>query len=574
MQTNQFKHSVVSVAGDGIGPAIMTAVQDILRVANAPILWVEHELGRAASPQAIQHTMTAFRDHRVMLKGPTETPVATKGQKSFNVTCRKGNGLYVNMRRSISLHPIVPSSFPTQDITIFRENEEGLYAAVEHRHTPDGLQAISMKSITGMHRIIRAAFEYALLMGKKRVCCLHKGNILKLTEGTFLDIFNTIAKDYPHIQITSQIIDDGMAKVATAPDQYEVIVTENLFGDILSDIATQLTGSLGMGGSANIGARAAMFEAIHGSAPDIVPGGKLNKTSESIANPSGLLQAALLMLCHLDRNLLPLVNQIQTAWAWTLEDGVHTIDIARGGTNPMTQHIVGTVEWTQAVCDRLLQLQSGSTYRFQYLSHTLLKPIPLLNHESWARLKPPRFTTQSGHLLGMDVMVEWTGLHELEQVLATQGICDTFATFANAQAVFDYVTWWEIGEGIREAVSPELSAPTIAHLKQGRRECLQAMLRYLLDQLTPVSLVGGDVIAISSRGQLIYPDIIEPDLTDQIMIRIRFSPQTDLVSVLQAVIQTGVKVISLQGLHRFDGDGDGFFGAYGESAPPPLSSAP
>ncbi|NDD66537.1 hypothetical protein EBZ35_02660 [bacterium] len=561
---------VVSVPGDGIGPAIMAAVQRVLDQARLPIEWHEHAMGRQASPDEIEATLSAFQTHRVMLKGPTETPVATQGQKSFNVTCRKGHGLYVNMRRSVSLHPIIPSSFPDQDITIFRENEEGLYAAIEHRPTMDGVQAMSLKSISGMYRIIRAAFEYAVMMGKSRVCCLHKGNILKMTEGTFLAVFQRVATDYPSIHATSQIIDDGMAKVATAPHHYEVVVTENLFGDILSDITTQLVGSLGMGGSANMGARAAMFEAIHGTAPDLVPGGALNPGPLDMANPSGLLQASLLMALHINPAWLPVVNHIQTAWAWVLEDGIHTPDIARGGNNPTTTQVVGTDAFTTAICERLSRLMAGETHRLTHLAHTLLAVPPHLDHAAWVRQRPYCPGAVSRRVVGVDMTLEWTGLEDLQAVLAARGWQVGLSGFALAQSVMDYAAWWHHGKGLSTEVP--LLPPDVLHILYFQHQSvLVEMVALLWQRLLQATLVGVQPVTLSSRGQLLYPTVLDPDLSDQVVVRFHFNAPADPLPewglLLSSLQQAGFNVLGMQVLHVLDAIGPGFTDSYGDSTP-------
>lgn len=561
---------VVSVPGDGIGPAIMTAVQRVLSQAQLPIEWHHHALGLQASPAEIEATLTAFQTHRVMLKGPTETPVATKGQKSFNVTCRKGHGLYINLRRSVSLHPIIPSSFPDQDVTVVRENEEGLYAAVEHRHTPDGVQAMSLKTISGMYRIIRAAFEYAVMMGKSRVCCFHKGNILKMTEGTFLAVFQQVAVDYPSIQSTAQIIDDGMAKVATAPHLYDVVVTENLFGDILSDITTQLAGSLGMGGSANIGARSAMFEAIHGTAPDLVPGGALNPGPLDMANPSGLLQAALLMALHIEPAWLPIVNLIQTAWAWTLEDGIHTADIARGGKNPTTTRVVGTLAFTDAMVDRLERLMSGESHALTHLSHLLLTVPPAISSDTWHRQRPYCPVSLPRRVVGLDVTIEWTGISSLQLVLERRGWSVDLSAFSLAQSVMEMAAWWHQKDA-SVTTAPPLPVPVLAFLYDQHRTCLLEMVAHVWHLLGLATPPGYVPVTLSSRGQLLVPTVLDPDLSDQLVVRFHLldegAASPEWGPLLSALAHAGFPVLGMQVLHVLDTVGAGFTDSYGDATP-------
>jgi isocitrate dehydrogenase len=564
------KQTVVVIPGDGIGPAITQSVKEILIASGACLEFEDHKMGKDASLEEINNAMKAFERTGVMLKGPTETPVSTKGQKSFNVTARKGHGLFVNFRRSMSFDPIIKTSFPNQDITIFRENEEGLYSAVEHRHTPDGIQALSLKSESGMYKIIRAAFEYALETGKTKVSCLHKGNILKNTEGTFLEIFKIISADYPGIEAHSQIIDDGMAKVASFPENYQVIVTENLFGDILSDVTTQLTGSLGLGGSANIGSRQAMFEAIHGTGPDILPGGKLNPSNTHIANPSGLLQGAILMLDYIGGTAnKKAAADIQNAWLWMLEDGLHTLDIARlkDGVpqNPLTKEVIDTNSFTNSMITRIKRIQTGHQPRLKSLQrlaykHVSLNPTDNESIQKLKRTKPFAMPKMETKTVGFDVFIKWTG-HEDPWIL------DTFARksgtdlrdllnlshFSTLQEALEYTHWIHECLLLILSKNPELADKSFAspglpslieelgfssqvselsdqahkrsfsdleqafEIVRHYHQILVASITHCLGEKLE-SIAGRHnfrLEAVSCRGQSVYPHIMDPDLVDQ-----------------------------------------------------------
>jgi isocitrate dehydrogenase len=275
----------------------------------------------------------------VFLKAPITTPQGG-GFKSLNVTIRKVLGLYANVRPCVSYHPYVQTKHPKMDLVIIRENEEDLYAGIEHRQTDDVYQCLKLISRPGTEKIVRYAFEYAKAYNRKKVTCFTKDNIMKMTDGLFHKVFKEIGEEYPDIIKEHWIIDIGAAKLADTPEIFDVIVMPNLYGDILSDIAAQITGSVGLAGSANIGEGFAMFEAIHGSAPDIAGTDK--------ANPSGLILAAIQMLVHIGQN--DVAEKIQNAWFRTLEDGVHTPDIFKEGISSVK---TGTKGFAKALIERL-----------------------------------------------------------------------------------------------------------------------------------------------------------------------------------------------------------------------------
>ena len=335
----------VSVApGDGVGPEITQATLRILRAAKVPLQFNPIDMGLKVWEQGLTSGLTeaswqSIRDSGVLLKGPMTTPQGS-GMKSLNVTLRKSLGLFANVRPVRSYTPYVTSHHPDVDLVIIRENEEDLYAGIEHRQTQDVVQCLKLVSRPGCERIVRYAFEFVMTRKRKRLTCMTKDNIMKLTDGLFHEVFDEVAREYPEVQADHMIVDIGMARVASDPASFDVIVTPNLYGDILSDIAAEVAGSVGMAPSANIGESISVFEAIHGSAPDIA--------GQNIANPSGLLVSAVKMLAHL--GLGDYAERIHNAWLCTIEDGIHTKDIYQDGNG---YQCVGTDEFAAAVIERL-----------------------------------------------------------------------------------------------------------------------------------------------------------------------------------------------------------------------------
>jgi len=339
------KRKITIAYGDGIGPEIMEATLRILDAAGAMIETEEIEIGEKVYNAGVfsgirPEAWDSLRTTKVFLKAPVTTPQGG-GFKSLNVTTRKALGLFANVRPVVTLTPFVASKH-TMDLVIVRENEEDLYAGIEHQQTQDTVQCLKLISKQGSEKIIRYAFEYAKAYNRKKVTCFSKDNIMKLTDGLFHKIFNKIGEEYPEIEKEHRIIDIGSALLADTPEKFDVIVTLNLYGDIISDIAAQVAGSVGLCGSANVGDQCAMFEAIHGSAPDI--------TGKGIANPSGLINGALMMLVHI--NQPEVAEKIHNAWLKTLEDGIHTGDIFKEG---ISSQRVGTAGFADAVIERLGQ---------------------------------------------------------------------------------------------------------------------------------------------------------------------------------------------------------------------------
>ena len=321
------KHPIVVAPGDGVGPEIMDAVLRILDAAGAPLDISKVRLGQAVFEEGLSSGIEPaawdlMRKTGVLLKSPITTPQG-KGFKSVNVTIRKTLNLFANVRPCKAYAPCVASLHPDMNLVIVRENEEDLYAGIEHRQTPEVHQVLKLVTRPGCEKIVRYAFAYARAYGRKKVTCMTKDNIMKLTDGLFREVFEEVAKEYPEIETDHFIIDIGAARLASSPEIFDVIVTLNLYGDILSDIAAQIAGSVGLASSANVGERMAMFEAVHGSAPDIA--------GQDIANPSGLLLAAIQMLVHL--GLPEHAEAVNNAWLCTIEEGIHTADIFREGTS-------------------------------------------------------------------------------------------------------------------------------------------------------------------------------------------------------------------------------------------------
>ena len=338
------KTPITVAHGDGIGPEIMNATLQILEAGGAALDIETIEIGekvylRGNTAGIEPSSWASLLRTQVFLKAPITTPQGG-GFKSLNVTTRKTLGQYANVRPCVSYHPFVDTKHPNMDVVIVRENEEDLYAGIEYQLTPEVASCIKLISRPGSEKIVRYAFEYARLHNRKKVTCFMKDNIMKMTDGLFHKVFDEIGVNYPEIQKEVWIVDIGAAKMADTPETFDVIVMPNLYGDILSDVAAQIAGSVGLAGSANIGTKYAMFEAIHGSAP--------RRANQNLANPSGLLLGAVMMLVHIDQP--DVAGLVHNAWLKTLEDGVHTYDIFSEG---VSKQKVGTREFAQAVVARL-----------------------------------------------------------------------------------------------------------------------------------------------------------------------------------------------------------------------------
>lgn len=379
---------VTFAKGDGIGPEIMDATLKILDAAGARIEWQEIKVGEQVylggnSSGIGKGAWDSIRSNKVFLKAPITTPQGG-GYKSLNVTMRKSLGLYANVRPCNSFHPYIGTKHPEMDVVVIRENEEDLYAGIEHQQTNEVVQCLKLITRPGCEKIVRYAFEYAKLYNRKKVSCFTKDNIMKHTDGLFHRVFKEIAAEYPEIASDNWIIDIGAARLADTPEMFDVVVMPNLYGDVVSDITAQISGSVGLAGSSNIGESCAMFEAIHGSAPDIA--------GQNIANPSGLLRGAVMMLNHIGQQ--DVAEKVINAWATTIEEGIHTADIYKKG---ISQVKVGTREFALAIIDRLGQ-------RPEHIKAATFAKDVKIQMPTYER-KPKADKV----LKGVDVFVDWDG---------------------------------------------------------------------------------------------------------------------------------------------------------------------
>lgn len=384
------KTPITVAYGDGIGPEIMEATLRILEAAGADLDIEIVEIGEKVYERGIDTGMApgawdSLRRTRVFLKAPITTPQGG-GYKSLNVTARKALNLYANVRPAVSYSPFVQTKHPTMDVVIIRENEEDLYAGIEHRQTNQVYQCLKLITRPGSERVIRYAFEYARANNRQKVTCFVKDNIMKLTDGLFHKVFDEVAAEYPDLQSETWIVDIGAAKLADTPENFDVIVMPNLYGDVLSDVTAQISGSVGLAGSANIGDQCAMFEAIHGSAP--------RRAGQNLANPSGLLLGAVMMLVHIGQPAV--AEHVHNAWLRTLEDGVHTYDIFKEG---VSREKVGTREFADAVIARLGQ------------SPWKLKPVSYSGRASLRLRQPTAVPKADKQLVGVDVFLDWEPGH-------------------------------------------------------------------------------------------------------------------------------------------------------------------
>ena len=343
------KRPITVAYGDGIGPEIMKATLNILEAAGAQLDIETIEIGKAVYESGVKNGIAessweSLNRTKIFLKAPITTPQGG-GFKSLNVTIRKQCSLYANVRPCVAYAPYVETSHPNMNLVIIRENEEDLYGGIEYRQSQDVMASLKIISRPGCERIVRYAFEYARANGRKKVTCMTKDNIMKISDGLFHQVFDEIGAEYSDIEQDHMIIDIGTAKVAAHPEMFDVIVTANLYGDIISDVAAEVTGSVGLGGSSNIGDDFAMFEAVHGSAPDIA--------GQGIANPSGLLLGSVMMLVHIGQG--DVAAKVHNAWLKTIEDGIHTGDIYR---EDFSTSRVGTADFSKAVLERLGQTPS------------------------------------------------------------------------------------------------------------------------------------------------------------------------------------------------------------------------
>jgi isocitrate dehydrogenase (NAD+) len=314
------KHTITLIPGDGIGPEVSAAVVRIIEAAGVDIQWETHYAGAQALEKfgntLPDDLLESIKRNKIALKGPITTPVG-KGFTSVNVGLRKALDLYANLRPVRAL-PNVPSRYPELDLVVVRENTEDLYSGIEHVVVPGVVESIKIITEKASTRIARYAFEYARRESRKKVTAVHKANIMKLSDGLFLDCFRNVSKDYPEIEADDKIVDNACMQLVMRPEQFDIMLLENLYGDIVSDLCAGLIGGLGLVPGANIGELGAVFEAVHGSAPDIA--------GQGIANPTALLQSGILMLRHLNER--EAADRIEKAMLKVFEEGkVRTRDI-------------------------------------------------------------------------------------------------------------------------------------------------------------------------------------------------------------------------------------------------------
>lgn len=410
---NRFTISVAS--GDGIGPEITDATLRILEAAQARLHLEYVSIGEVAYQAGypsgfLPSAWDSIRKNKVLLKAPVASPGDNR-YKSPNVILRKMLGMYANVRPCKALAPFVATQHPDMDVVIIRENEEDFYAGIEHRQCSEVTQCTRLISRPGSEKIIRYAFEYARAHYREKVTCFSKDNVLKLTDGLFHKVFNRIAQEYPDIEHEHWIVDVGTARLADTPENFDVLVVPNLYGDILNDMTAQLAGSIGMAGSANFGTHCAMFETIHGAVK--------HRAGKDMANPSGMIMAAVMMLNHIGQP--DIAEWVHNAWLSTLEAGLHTYDIY----STASQQRVGTRAFADAVIARLgEEPKTLAPVRYERSFAPHLTQMP-----------PYRQRYAHKELYGVDIFFDDTALQNpeafvarLNQLLAAQALRVVYIT--------------------------------------------------------------------------------------------------------------------------------------------------
>lgn len=515
------KSRITIARGDGIGPEIMDAALRILEAGGAQLEYEEINIGLSVYEKGVssgieKSAWESLARTRVFLKAPITTPMGG-GVKSLNVTARKTLGLYANVRPCVSYDPVIRTRHPFMDVVIVRENEEDLYAGIEYQQTADVTRSIKVISRPGCEKIVRYAFEYARANSRKKVSCFVKDNIMKISDGLFRRVFEEIGAEYPEIEQDHWIIDIGTARLADSPEIFDVIVTPNLYGDIISDVAAEIAGSVGLAGSSNIGEDYAMFEAIHGSAPMLA--------GKNVANPSGLLGAALMMLSHIGQGSV--AERIHNAWLATLENGFHTQDIYSHGHS---KELVGTREFADAV--------------IAHLGHEpkVLKPVHYQDAKRQSTTyKPSGNKPGNKRLDGIDLFFDWD---------PARGAGD-WASSGTAAAA---------GTGAAASTAPDaVSASTgsAAHPAEVLAKAVQEAL----------AAGGSNVLAldvISNRGMKVWPD---PNpvtfLSDHWRLRFLFNEASapkdqagraaEAAKLYSHIVARGFDCIGSENLYSFDG---------------------
>jgi isocitrate dehydrogenase len=377
---------VTLIPGDGVGPEVVTAAQKVIEAAGARVEWEQRQAGAGVFKQGIASgvpadTIESIRKTRVVLKGPLETPVGF-GEKSANVTLRKLFETYGNIRPVREMPGVrTPYTGRGIDLVVVRENVEDLYAGIEHMETPGVSQCLKLISRKGCEKIVRLAFEFAISEGRAKVHCATKANIMKLTEGTLKRTFEEVAKEYPGIEAQHIIVDNCAHQLVKKPEQFDVIVTTNMNGDILSDLSSALIGGLGFAPSANIGNEVAIFEAVHGSAPKYA--------GKNVINPTAVIMSAALMLRHIDE--MQAAVAVENAVLATLEAGVLTRDVV-GDTGAAS---------TTAFTDAIIRNIGGRPKSYAVRQYKPLK-LPVVSRD------PDFVKVKARRTLGVDVFLEST----------------------------------------------------------------------------------------------------------------------------------------------------------------------
>jgi NAD-dependent isocitrate dehydrogenase len=408
-------HPVALVPGDGIGPEIAAAVRRILDAAGVPIQWVHVDAGLGAIEQfgrsITDDGIRTLREVGVALKGPTTTPVGG-GHSSVNVLIRKMLGLYANVRMVRSL-PGVTTRYSNIDIVVIRENVEDTYGGIEYMQTPDVALGFKFISRQGSENVARYAFEYARATARRKVTCVHKANIHKMADGMFLNVFREVAAQYPDIEANDVIVDNACMQLVTRPEQYDVMLLPNLYGDIVSDLCAGLIGGLGVAPGSNIGPDVAIFEAVHGSAPDIA--------GKGVANPTALLQSAIHMLRYIGE--ADAADTVENALFGALADGRKTRDL--GGE-------LGTDAFADAIIQRLDPVRTDRGLCPQRLS-----PRP-----------PSAGVVPERRMVGVDVYVEAASFPTFPAqvgAFACEGCANRGMQLSGADAArSETINWWRL----------------------------------------------------------------------------------------------------------------------------------
>ncbi|MCS7165418.1 MAG: NADP-dependent isocitrate dehydrogenase [Candidatus Calescibacterium sp.] len=379
---------VTLIEGDGIGKEICESVIKIFEAAKVPIEWDKKPAGlecyqKHGTPLP-EETLNSIKLNKVALKGPTTTPIGT-GHKSVNVTIRKSLELFANVRPAKTL-PGIETKFGNIDIVVIRENIEDTYGAIEHMETPDVAQTLRIITRQGSFMIHSFAFQYAKTNNRKKLTCVHKANIQKMSDGLFLNTFRELSTQYPDIETEDIIVDNLCMKLVTNPEKFDVLVLPNIFGDIVSDLCAGLVGGLGLAPSANIGKNLAVFEAVHGSAPDIA--------GKNIANPTAFILSSTMMLKHI--GMKDYAERIERALENTLKAGIKTKDL--GGN-------YSTTEFTQAI---IKEINKNQTYI----------ELPAKKKENEIKFFDPPAPTPSEdwQIIGIDLFIEWNNIETLPEV--------------------------------------------------------------------------------------------------------------------------------------------------------------